>query len=118
MKVKCVKLLNADGLEVATSAWLTLDKEYHVLEVISEKTRGISYRLLSDASPAIFLAQGFEIVSGKLPSLWQAEIASGALYLTTPVWSKVGFWERYFDDDPEAVRLFEEDREKIIREDP
>jgi hypothetical protein len=33
-------------------------------------------------------------------------------------WGVVGFWERYFDGDPEAIAIFEEEREKIVSSDP
>lgn len=40
MKVRCIKLLNAHGEPVRTSGWLTLGKEYLVLEVVVDEQNG------------------------------------------------------------------------------
>jgi hypothetical protein len=61
----------------------------------------------------------FEVVSTKIPSVWTiASPAPGCLSLAPAAWQRPGFWEDYFEMEPEAVKSFEEERQRIIDDDP
>ena len=42
----------------------------------------------------------------------------GCISFSPEAWSKAGFWEQFFDREPEAVAVFEEERAKIVAADP
>lgn len=121
MKVRCVKLLDTRGNPQTHSAWLTLGKIYHVLSVVLG-ARGIwLLRLVGDTVPGVglFPLQQFEIVSSRVPSSWIITWNSNGVFeLTTEAWNQPGFWERYFEHDAAAIRVFEEQRKMIVEADP
>ena len=99
-----------------TSGWLRTGSNYAVQEIFFEKQRGVSYRIISDdaATPAFFPANECTIIDGSIPSSWKAHIYdTGSFVLSPPAWLEPGFWERYFDDDPEAKRIFEQNISSI-----
>jgi hypothetical protein len=70
-------------------------------------------------TPALFDLQQFEIVSPKLPTSWIIVSYSEGSYTLTPAsWAERKFWEMYFDREPKAVQLFEEERKKTLEFDP
>jgi len=50
MKVRCVKLLDALGRPQERSAWLTLGKVYHVLEIVQDMRKKWLLRVPGDGS--------------------------------------------------------------------
>ena len=75
MKVKCTKLhTEMKIINIDSDSWLTLGKEYIVLNISISSTQGTLYRLIGDNEdkmPALYKASQFEIVSGKIPSNWE-----------------------------------------------
>ena len=122
MKVKCVKIINpTTGEEFERDSWLTLGQTYLVLEISVEKKRWMSYRLMSNnnSTPAIFDAQQFEVVSNKIPDEWCFDFVSPNYVGITPkAWIHDGFWEDYFNGEPEAEKIFRETRDRLIADDP
>ena len=117
MKVRCIKLIDARGNPQEWSSWLTLGKVYHVLAVVQDTRRKWLLRVISDGSNgvALFPLEQFEIVSAKIPDAWIVDWNSeGTLALTTEAWSKLGFWDNYYDREPSARSIFEEEKKKII----
>jgi hypothetical protein len=103
------------------SSWLTIDNIYHVLEVVQDADRKWMVRLLGDESngPALFRLDEFDIVSSKIPVSWVVVWGKNDFFQLTPEpWKDTGFWERYYDGDHEAIRVFEEERRKIVDADP
>ena len=121
MKVKCIKLFDAKGNPQEWSPWLTLGKVYHVLEVIQDPRRKWLLRVLGNGSDGvgIFRLEQFEIVSTKVPDAWIVDLnTDGDLTLTTEDWNKPGFWDAYYDRDPNARKKFEDGKRKIVDGDP
>jgi len=72
-----------------------------------------------EPTPALFQPEIFEIVSSLVPETWIVASGSpGHLEFAPAAWTAPGFWESYFDGDPEAVRCFHEERDKIVACDP
>lgn len=96
---------------VSATGWLPMDMELSVLAVMSDSASGTKYLLWSEQqnSPALFPANEFEIVDGSLPEAWRLSLdLNGYAYLAPFGWHASGFWERYYDGEPEAVRVFNE----------
>jgi hypothetical protein len=76
------------------------------------------FRLVGDGSSgvSIFRWECFEIVSFEIPPTWIIAIGgTGWIDIAPEAWTKPGFWDRYyFDKDPQAIAIFEEERERII----
>ena len=109
MKVRCIRLLNARGEPVRTSGWLTIGKEYVVLEVVVDEQAGSRFRVISDDADTPVLAQSsqFEAVSDTIPKCWVATFGPNWLAFSPPAFLG-GFWVRYFDGDSAARNEFNE----------
>lgn len=120
MKVRCTRLLDSTGKPQEKSAWLTIGAIYNVLELFQSQNTWL-LRLVGDGPNglAIFRLDQFEIVTQNIPNSWIVTWdKDGSLHLRPGRWSQPGFLERYYDKDPEAIRIFEEERRKIIEADP
>ena len=130
MKVRCIRvtdafgnpILDPNGHPAQADGWLTVGKVYHVLEV-SLSSRGTwKYRILGDkepTTPALHPISDFEIVSAKVSPTWVVHCEDNDYFELTPqAWAQLGFWEQFFDHDPRARRIFDEERRKIIADDP
>ena len=101
----------------SSSSWLTLGKVYDVLSVVIEGGEMPMVRLEGDGANgvALFGLDQFEIASTTIPSVWIATLNKKATFeLTTELFSTPGFWERYYDGDPDASRIFEKEKTRII----
>jgi hypothetical protein len=110
-------LLDAHDEPQVESDWLTIGRLYHVLSVISDSHGRWLVRIMGDSEPGLglFSLRQFEIVSDTIPSSWIVTWNNeGVFELTTKAWSEQGFWDRYFDNDPIARKIFERERQKII----
>ena len=112
MKVKL-----AEGMK---DNFLTPNKEYIVLaiEIQESEFSFISYRILPDKGCPILVASDQMIIScSKLSSTWRIKQESLDYYTLQPEkWSRDGFWEDYYNDDPKAVQNFKIEKEKIFAE--
>jgi hypothetical protein len=121
MKAKCAKLIDARGNPQEHSPWLTVGKVYHVLSVLLDINGQWVLRLVGDGinGLALFNLEQFEFISARIPNTWIATWSTkGTFELTTEPWNRPGFWEKYYDRDPDALRIFEEERRKIVEFDP
>jgi hypothetical protein len=119
MKVRCVKLLDSSGRPVERSAWAKVGSVYHVLELWVEPGRARIRLVGEEPTPALFDPEMFEVVSAMIPAPWVVTSPKpGCLSLAPEAWSGAGFWERFFDGEPEAVAAFEDQRAKIVAADP
>ena len=117
MKVRCVKLLDSRGNHSEQSPWLTLEKAYHVLAVELDTNGKWLLRLVGDGlnGVALFSLDQFEMTSSKIPPSWIIWWRKNGLFELAPEpWTRPGFWEDFYDGKPEARRIFEEERGKII----
>jgi len=115
MKVRCVKLFDIKGKSQNSSPWLKVGTVYQVLSVVHSHGKWL-FRLIGESSNgvALFEREQFEIVHAKLPSSWvPAWNQKGDFELGPEAWSTPGFWERYYDREDEAVRLFDSEVEKL-----
>jgi hypothetical protein len=72
-----------------------------------------------EPTPALYEPEMFEVVSSMIPPTWVVtSLKPGCLSLEPEAWSGVGFWERFFDSEPDAVAAFKEEQAKIVAADP
>jgi hypothetical protein len=111
MRVVCIDLQNqVTGEDEGSSPWLTLDREYDVLEIYAYPGSYVELRLRSDdgVTPALFHSAMFMTVDGQLPDSWEARVDEGGVLRLGPAdWMEPGFWEAYFDREPGAVEAYE-----------
>jgi hypothetical protein len=124
MKVKCIRLLNADGEEVESSSWLTLGHVYHVMGIYVAPDGRRSFRIISRNPEREWPqmgyqnAQCFEVISEKVPSNWREWGNKSACGIGPEAWQTPGFLEAFYDHDPATYPIFERERDIILREDP
>jgi hypothetical protein len=119
MRVRCIKVLDSRSRPIGRSAWAKVGDVYHVLGIWLEPTQ-TRLRLVGDeATPALFEPEMFEVVSTKIPPTWVVTSPKpGCLSLQPEAWSRAGFWEHFFDGEPEAVATFKEEQARIVAADP
>jgi hypothetical protein len=121
MKVRCTKLIDAFGNPQERSPWLTLGEVYDVLAVHYDIDRKWLFYIVGDGPNglALFPLEQFEIVSAKLSSTWITSWKENGLFQLAPEpWTRPEFWEEYYNRKLDAVRVFEEEKRKIIDADP
>ena len=119
MKVRCIKLLDSRGTPASHSAWAKLGGVYQVLALWIEPERTRLRLIGEEPTPALFEPSMFEVASSVIPPNWVAVSPEpGYLSLAPLSWSVSGFWERFFDGDPDAVANFNAERIRIIEADP
>jgi hypothetical protein len=118
MKVRCIQLLDSTSQPVERSAWAKLGRVYHVLGIWIEPRRTLFRLVGEEPTPALFEPEMFEVVSTVIPSTWIISSPKpGCFSLAPAAWSKPGFWEQFFDGEPETVACFEEHRAEIVASD-
>jgi len=121
VKVRCKLLLDSLGRPQESSPALTLGKTYHVLSVILDVHTTWLVRLVADDDETVGLFRlcQFDVTSAKVPASWVATWnESGVFELTDERWSNTGFWDRFYDRDADALRVFEQERSRIVASDP
>jgi|SRR5579883_2717404 len=112
MKVRCIDQNKGyDGRE--TGSRLTIGREYQVLTMHVEPNRGFLFRIIGDDhfTPVLFSEKLFEITDHSMPSSWIfTKDARGVFRFSPRPWLEPGFWEKFFDRDPAAVVIFEQQR--------
>lgn len=111
MKVTCIKLgsLPTKSSSSDHDGWVTLGKEYVVLEIYGRGS-SLKFRILGDdgITPALQSAEQFEITSPEIPPNWIFRMYPDEEWELTPAaWASGEFWMAYFDGDPSAKALFE-----------
>jgi len=78
------------------------------------------FRLIGEEStPTLSEPEMFEVVSSIIPEAWVITSPKpGCISLAPAEWGTPGFWDRYFDHEPEAMACFERCRAKIVAADP
>jgi hypothetical protein len=111
MKVRCVR--NIDSLAGASENSedsIRVGDEYIVIEMVASPGRYVELRLhQTGGAPALWTSEMFETTDESIPSNWTAEVSGAGFLSIRPGRWRRGFWERYFNDEPEAVALFEEE---------
>ncbi|HLK14712.1 MAG TPA: hypothetical protein VKT78_07905 [Fimbriimonadaceae bacterium] len=120
MKVRCIQLIDGMGNKVTSSPWVRLGDVYHVLAIWIDPKQ-TRFRLVGgrEASPVLYDPEMFELVSTVIPPSWiVTSLQAGCFALEPEPWTQRGFWEEFFDGEPNAVACFERERQKIIDSDP
>lgn len=110
MKVLCVRIINpATRQEVLEHPAVRVGEEYHVVSVSFNPRREASFQIITlDGTPAWFDAAMFHAIEGDIPRSWVMSVHERGIVDFGPApLLKPGFWERYFDDDPDAIAVFE-----------
>lgn len=105
MRVTCVSLGDKPG----ESGWITVGQQYDVLSVMFTPNKPAKLRIMADNGETPFLADAalFVMSTQAIPGNWAMEVLrDGVIEIGPASWMKPGFWERYFDGDPTAVRSF------------
>lgn len=113
MKALCVRLTDSRDQD----SWLTLNKEYQVLSVLMTPRGPAKLRIIADdgRTPILVEAPMFAIIPQPLPPSWALVLREGGVIeLGPPAWLELGFWERYFDQDKDAVMQFQRDVAKMV----
>jgi hypothetical protein len=119
MKVRCVLIVNPATRAIEKhSPWIRIGGEYVVLEISAAPNRQVSLRIhLEEGTPGLWDSTMFETTDVTIPSNWVAKVSlQGGLDLGPERWREPGFWERYFDREPDAVAAFDDEASVILRE--
>jgi hypothetical protein len=110
MKVRCKKILDVFGNTVDSSAWLQVGNEYLVSSVLID--HGIvKIRIVGEEpTPILVEIEMFEVIKFNLPTSWVVKMPSPNNLLFSPeAWPKEGFWVDYFNQEPSAIQIFNEE---------
>ena len=124
MKVLCRKIISpATGEDLGeASPWLIKGKEYVVLAYTYIEKVGFDIYIQTEDQnePGIFDLTGFEVVSSKIPSTWVVKHwkshGRDVVNFLPESWNYDTFFEDIENQDPKAIELFNQEAEKIYRE--
>lgn len=117
MKVRCIQVADGFGRSATTSPWVKLGGLYTVLQILVAPRR-TQFRLCGEEPrPALFPQEMFSLQSGVIPDGWNITARGDLLVVGPASWAVPDYWERYFNDEATAVRLFEEARSIAMRAD-
>jgi hypothetical protein len=88
--------------------WTTAGREYLILGVVGDGAN-IKFRILADdrVTPILEAAQDMELTDPAIPAGWLFQILPKGGWKVEPLpFSRVGFWEDFFDRDPAAIEVF------------
>lgn len=122
MRVLCIYPPSPiDGLRLDVSPWVSVDRDYPVLAVGADFGGRVQLLLLADDGTSLgwFDSKCFLTVDTRLPPSWSARIGEGGgLELAPPAWLADGFWERYYDGEPNAVASVKQELAAILGDNP
>lgn len=112
MRVLCRRIESpTTGTDLERSPWLTVGREYVVLEIVAYPGREVLLRVLGDdgaGGPGLWDSRLFTATSESLPGTWAASIDDdGTVRMGPGPWQRDGFWEDYFDGDSAAISDFQ-----------
>ncbi|QLH20464.1 hypothetical protein [Streptomyces sp. Rer75] len=91
--------------------------EYVILELFAPHGKSALFRIehTEGEGPALFDSRLFTVISPILPPTWRyVQFDTGSFALRPEPWSQPGFWESYFDHEPQAREVFEAEKRKIL----
>lgn len=114
-----VRLKEDAGQASNVRGWLRAGREYEVLAVEAASPRGSGslYRIQSEdnETPALFEAELFVLSDAAIPSNWiVVQEPQTPIQLMPASWAEPGYWERFFDGDPQARTDYEAAVRKIV----
>jgi hypothetical protein len=75
----------------------------------------VRFRIESEQdTPALVESEFFELVDASIPASWVALMGpAGGFSLEAKAWARPGFWEAFYDRDPEAMDLYEAEKSRM-----
>lgn len=117
MIVKCVKIVSPATLkEVPEHPSIAVGACYEVFSIEISTDGRARFRIVGNEwdTPALWNSEMFDIVDGAMPDSWTAVGANGSFSLGPAAVAEPGFWERYFDREPEAVAIYRRELGPLI----
>ncbi len=116
MLVRCEFIISPpSGGALPADAWLKAGSEYLAVGIVVDPGRQIDLRVVDDSGePSLWPMAMFTVVDGHLTPEWAVLDRAGALVIEPKEFLRPGYWERYWDRDREARRLFSEFVERAV----
>ncbi|WP_069737618.1 hypothetical protein [Streptomyces sp. EN27] len=117
VRVNAINISDPEILQGITA--LSDGHEYVVLEISARFKMGTSFRVEfiegGLRQSALFDTRSFTVTSHSLSPTWQYfQLDSGSFSLCPESWNAPGFWEAYYDGDPRAIAVYEDERATIL----
>lgn len=111
MKVLCKKILTLNGEELEYHPEVTIGSTYDVVTITASPEGTPVLRIAANSGqPSLWPARMFSVNVPVINDNWRiAASADGTICLGPPQFCVKGFWEDYFDDDPAALRAYQEE---------
>lgn len=121
MRVKCKNIYNERTKKFEDkNSWLTIGKEYTVLEVRVYSQDKILYRMVGDNAnkmPALYAVSQFDVIDGRVPTNWKIKQPKDDILVMGPeIWQEPGFWDNCYDADPKALEIYRREAKIIFDE--
>jgi len=121
MKVLCTAIISpVSGEPTTSSTWLRIDGEYLVVGVLAVPGRRVELQIIDEGgqAPSWWDSAMFMTTDARVPSNWAAQVGDGgAVRLGPRPWLAPDFWENYFDREPTAIKVFDEEFAHMLAED-
>lgn len=119
MRVRLKTKITSDPTALQGITALTHGHDYAVLEISARFIKAASFRIEFIESElrqsALFDSRAFTVISHTLPPTWKYfQLESGSFSLCPESWNAPGFWEAYYDGDPRAIAVYEDERAAIL----
>jgi hypothetical protein len=116
LRALCIKIISpVTLLEMDSGPWAVVGATCPVLEIII-KSGGVSWlRVLSTSGlPQLLPAAMFRLEGQTIPSGWMIRMFDGDVRIAPPTWLEDGFWEDYFNAEPEAVAKYDDELRDVL----
>jgi hypothetical protein len=114
--VRCEYLTDSIGRPSNLGRGLKVGVTYTVLGLIWDINGSLYVRILLNEIPwaALFLLDQFSIVDGDLSNDWiLTKNSHGVVELMMRSFSEPRFWDKFYDEDPRAIQIFEREVRKF-----
>lgn len=89
--------------------WRAAGQTFAVQSMRVSLQKGVTLRIEppGEKTPVVVPGASFEVVDGSKPDCWEVgEFTNHAFSVGPRVWQELGFWDRLFDDDPQALDAY------------
>ena len=110
MRVRCESIVSITGKEVDYHPGIKIGELYDVVSILCRTGRNPLIQILNGDRPSLWPSTMFTVVTPKIDPDWEIGISeTGTIEIGPPKFQTPGFWELYFEDDPEALQIFDEE---------
>ena len=102
---------------MSASTWLRVDGEYVVVGILAVPGRRVELQVVDDVeqAPSWWDSEMFMTTDARVPANWVAQVGEGGAVRLGPArWLAPDFWESYFDREPEAIKVFNEELARML----